>query len=139
MKTLKLLFILQTLLFTSISAQQKVDAGEIIKKINDNEKVFYENAVVSGNLNFTRLNNMHMMQSGNNPVYLSVVDAPVEFINCSFTGKVIASHWDEATKSSYFAHFKNKITFKNCQFKDKSDFQHSKFYEAAIFSGSAFT
>ena len=86
-KILMLLFIFPAAGFT----QKTVTAASIIASINNNAPVNITDAQVTGDLDFTRLANMKAESSSNSSekVYISTVNSPVSFTNCSFKGKCL--------------------------------------------------
>lgn len=143
---MRLLFIPAFLLFfTSASfAQQRIDAQEIIRQINQGQAVSYENVEISGDLDLTNLDNRRQSESssgwfGNsNDTYESSVEASVSFVNCTFLGDVIAYYHDDREEDTFIAHFEDDAVFRKCTFREASEFKYSEFSEDADFSGTVF-
>lgn len=147
--TMKKLTSLLLFLFVSatVFAQSRIDGREIIAKINRGEAVSYRNATISGNLDFTQLDNRKVEESKSGSwwnggdthrSYRSIVTVPVRFENCTFTGDVLAYYSLEDENETYNASFKEAASFENCAFERKSAFKYSHFEEGAVFSGCKF-
>ena len=131
-------------------AQTTVDAKEIIAKINRKQSVSYQNTVINGDLDLTNLANRKEKQdgfwNGNAHEFLSVVDVPVSFKNCTFTGKFLAYRSEETderklvnrSNTVYNTDFTEAVTIENCQFTDDAAFKYSTFNQRAIFTGNTF-
>ncbi|AKD03013.1 Pentapeptide repeat-containing protein [Pontibacter korlensis] len=127
-------------------AQTKVNASEIVAKINRGEAVSYRNARIVGDLDMTKLQNMKVKQDGKNSrEYTSTVTAPLSFVNCTFTGDVLAyltpSNEVKASKPSnevYNTNFEKDVLFENCNFEQKAAFKYSEFDGKASFMSSRF-
>ena len=157
----QLLFLLLLLPALAI-AQTKVDAKEIIAKINRGEEVNYKNARIEGNLDLTQLANRQLKKDTDtedqSKVYISTVKAPVSFVNCTFSGHVLGyfnpdnfdlsngstvrnltKSWvGEAKNEVYNANFEKEVKFLNCTFEQSSNFKYSEFKEGVSFAGSRF-
>lgn len=154
----KLILLIALFLFAGIlSAQTKVDAKEIWDKINIGDAVKYENVTIVGDLNIYKLDNLEHYESNS---YHCYINAPVEFINCTFKGKVLGYNhddWDDETLAVQFMDtaifekctferevtfkyttFKREVSFKGSRFDDEAEFKYSKFRKNADFSSSYF-
>ncbi|MCX2738324.1 pentapeptide repeat-containing protein [Pontibacter anaerobius] len=130
-------------------AQTKVNASEIIAKINRGEAVSYKNAEIVGDLDMTKLKNMKLVKGGdskyNSKEYASTVTAPLTFVNCTFTGDVLAYFNPENdinlkgnNSEVYNTNFEKDVLFENCTFKEKAAFKYSEFEGIASFMSSRF-
>lgn len=131
-------------------AQTTVDASDIINRINRKESVSYQNATITGDLDLTNLANRKEVREGSwhgdSREFLSVVEAPVSFKNCTFKGKVIAYHTDESDErrllsrnnTVYNADFAEAVTFENCTFNEDAAFKYSHFGQRALFTNNTF-
>jgi uncharacterized protein YjbI with pentapeptide repeats len=150
----------KTLLFLSllmmpflVEAQTRVNASEIIAKINRGEAVTYKNAVIVGDLDLTQLQNMKVVSKSDDSryrttEYLSTVTIPLTFVNCTFKGDVLAYHNPDMEglkvlgrnkkNEIYKTDFEKVVRFEDCEFEGKSAFKYSKFRENASFAGSGF-
>ncbi|KAA5542853.1 pentapeptide repeat-containing protein [Adhaeribacter rhizoryzae] len=157
-QVLLLLLLLPALSF----AQSRIDAKEIIARINRGEAVNYKNARIEGNLDFTQLANKKLKKETDtedqSKVYISTVVAPISFTNCTFSGHVLGyfnpdnfdlsnggtvrnltrSWVGEAKNEVYNANFEKEVTFLNCTFEQSSNFKYSEFKEGVSFAGSRF-
>ncbi|QCR23832.1 pentapeptide repeat-containing protein [Pontibacter sp. SGAir0037] len=127
-------------------AQTKVNASEVLDKINRGEAVSYRDAEIIGDLNMTRLENMKLKKKGSNE-YISTVVAPVSFVNCTFRGDVLAYEnsgsgsfnlLGNSSDEVYNTDFEKEVRFENCEFKKKSALKYSHFNGTASFAGSRF-
>ncbi|GAB3990967.1 hypothetical protein GCM10028807_19550 [Spirosoma daeguense] len=148
MKLLTTLLFIATAL-TPTLAQTTVSAKEIIEKLNRKEAVTYQDATITGDLDLTSLANRKEVRDGNwgdSQHYLSVVEAPITFRNCTFQGKFLAYRTEEdgvrkVLKNSnivYNADFPEAVTVENCKFEDDATFKYSNFSQRAIFTGNTF-
>ncbi len=130
-------------------AQAKVNASEILARINRGEAVNYKNAEIVGDLDMTKLQNMKLVKGGdskyNTAEYLSTVTAPLTFINCTFTGDVLGYYnpdnevnLKKSKNEVYNTNFEKDVLFENCDFKQKAAFKYSKFEGKASFVSSRF-
>jgi len=138
MKTLPVLLLILSPLFTF--AQNKVNAEEIIRKIDNGESVRYENVEVVGELDFLSVKDVtKKRKSGNDQdVYEYHIRSSVRFNNCTFSDDAIAYFYDEGDKSLHNAIFYEDVVFTNCEFEEESAFKYVKFHQMADFSGSVF-
>ena len=138
-------------LFSDTSPVQ-IESYKLIDQMKNGNAVKYENKVFIGNLDFTELYDKHNLisedqetikekiisyfidinVSGNEIKY--DVDVPVEFINCTFQGKVIGWVNDEETGASYNAVFQNETIFVKCIFIEEVLFKYSEFNGPTDFS-----
>ena len=124
-------------MFSSLFAGRQVKSQEILDKINNRISIKYEDIIVDGNLNFTSmydnntvvptadktmlekvLNIFINIDVKENKEIISNIEVPVEFLNCTFTGKVIGWENDDDNEISYKAVFKDNAIFSKCIFKD---------------------
>lgn len=129
-------------------AQKTVDAKEIIGKINRKEAVTYQNVTVSGDLDLTSLANRKEIRDGNwgdQENYLSTVEVPLSFKNCTFKGKFLAYRTEDregkllrANNIVYNTDFTEAVTIEGCQFEDNAAFKYSHFGQRAIFTDNTF-
>ncbi|MVM40831.1 hypothetical protein GO730_29275 [Spirosoma sp. HMF3257] len=131
-------------------AQSTIDAKDIIAKINRKEPISYQNVTITGDLDLTNLANRKEVREGSwkgdSREYLSVVEVPLTFKNCTFTGKFLAYHTDEqdgrrifnTNNIVYNADFPEAVTIDGCTFKDDATFKYSLFSQRAIFTNNKF-
>jgi uncharacterized protein YjbI with pentapeptide repeats len=138
----KSIFLFLLLLPALAWAQAAIDAKEIVGKINRGEAVSYRNATISGTLDLTQLDNRKRREEpgkwDDSKTYVSTVQAPVSFTNCTFAGDVLAYYHLEAEEEAHTADFDGNVVFENCTFKGKSAFKYSRFARGASFAGSRF-
>jgi len=131
------------------------DAGEILADLKAGKNIFIENKTVSGDLDFTGLDNT--VREGKMVTRCYIAPA-ITFINCVFTGKI--STYKNIDENITLCDFAKSITFSECQFKEevtmresiihgnasflksffikKSTFEGSRFMGECIFSGANF-
>lgn len=137
-------FCLITVASTTL-AQSRIMASDIIRQINEGRAIDYSNVEIEGDLDFTDLENrrpessMTNWFSGDHRTFESTVEVPVSFTNCTFLDDVLAYYNLERDKETYKAHFEKDVVFKNCIFKEGSEFKYSEFSGAATFAGSTFS
>ncbi len=147
MKTLMAALLLAFSTVAPTLAQKTVDAKEIIEKINRKEAVSYQNVTITGDLDLTSLANQREVREGNwqgeSQSFLSVVETPLTFRNCTFQGKVLAYRTEESklvkiTSKVYNTDFDEAVTVEDCQFEDDAAFKYSTFSQRALFTGNTF-
>ncbi|OKL38892.1 pentapeptide repeat-containing protein [Pontibacter flavimaris] len=130
-------------------AQTKVNASEILAKINRGEAVSYQNAEITGDLDMTKLQNMKLVKGGDNKYntkeYVSTVTVPLSFVNCTFSGNVLgyfnpdnAVNLKNSKNEVYNTHFEKDVVFENCQFQQQAAFKYSEFEGDVSFMSSRF-
>jgi len=145
MRTILKFFFAICLLPAAAIAQKTVTAESIIESINNNTAVALNGVEVAGDLDFTRLKNMkEESHQSSEKIYISTVNVPVRFVNCTFSGKVLGYFNPDATipiaKSHvvYNANFTGDVNFENCSFKKAVSFKYSEFEDKVSFAGSKF-
>ncbi|GAB3739451.1 pentapeptide repeat-containing protein [Spirosoma lituiforme] len=150
MKTILLSFLLACAAVAPVLAQGTVSASDIMAKINRREAVSYQNTTITGDLDLTSLANRREVHDGNwrgeSQEFLSTVDVPLTFKNCTFKGKFLAYRTDRQeerkllsmTNRVYNTDFTEAVTIVGCQFTDDAAFKYSTFSQRAIFTDNAF-
>lgn len=132
----KIFFTVSLILLSAIVfSQTKVNAKEILKKINNGEKVHYKNCEITGNLHLYDLDNLDHEKDN---MYYSFAKAEVIFENCTFRGKVLGYFYDEYEKEVSAVQFEDEVAFRNCVFRKEVNFKYTEFGKQADFSGSKF-
>ena len=126
-------------------AQKTVTAASIIQSLNSNQPVSIRDAEITGDLDFTNLNNKKLEESNSdNKVYISTIGVPVTFSNCTFTGKVLGYYNPDYDKpfvknsTVYNANFTADANFENCTFQRNISFKYTLFSNKVSFAGSSF-
>ncbi|GAB3960037.1 hypothetical protein GCM10028805_57230 [Spirosoma harenae] len=129
-------------------AQTTVDAKDIMAKINRKEAVSYQNATITGDLDLTSLANRKEIRDGNwgdSQHYLSIVDVPMTFKNCTFKGKFLGYRTDDqdgklfrVSNTVYNTDFPESVTIEGCTFEDDATFKYSHFDQKAVFTNNTF-
>lgn len=129
---------------SSLKASE-IDAATIIKLINSGKPVALEGKTITGDIDFTCLKNQ---SSENGKTIRMYIDQPLSFVNCTFTGKIICSGFDNEkmyrrctfAKNLIFTScvFKEEVSFKESDVRGIADFSHSVFEKKADFSSIYF-
>lgn len=145
-KTLQLMLLLCAMVFTtSLTAQTKVKASDIMEAMKKGEDVSYENVTVSGILDFTYMDEKlddlprrsRWWRNGDNEVE-EYIESKVTFKNVVFEDDVLAYYHDKRSKYTFTADFEKQVIFENCDFKRNAMFKYSTFEDGASFAGSSF-
>lgn len=120
-------------------AQTRVDAREIIGKINRGQPVTYRNAEISGDLDLTAMANQRVKSgaSSSQTFYVNTVGVPLQFTGCTFAGAVVATRQPGHTEI-FYTEFAGDTRFQDCVFKGETEFRHAVFAGGATFDGSRF-
>ena len=150
MKTLITSLLLAVAGLAPALAQSTVDAKDIIAKINRKEIISYQNTTIVGDLDLTNLANRKEVREGSwkgdSQEFLSVVEVPVSFKNCTFKGKFLAYRTDQQEERRlinrnnivYNTDFTEAVTVENCTFDENAAFKYSNFAQRAMFTGNTF-
>lgn len=149
MKTLFLSLLIACAAVAPVLAQRTVDAKEIIDRINRKESISYQNITITGDVDLTGLANRKAVRDGNwrgeSQEFLSMVDVPLTFKNCTFKGKFLAYRAEDQdgrllkmSNKVYNTDFNEAVTFENCTFNDDAAFKYSNFSQRAIFTDNNF-
>lgn len=142
--------ILMLLLFGIFSvrafAQKSVTAEDIMVDIREGKSISYENATITGDLDFTymadKLSDLperkKWWNNGSSNEVDESIDVKISFVNCTFEGDVLAYIHDDRSGYTFTADFDRDVSFKGCEFKRKAMFKYSDFDGDANFSGSKF-
>ena len=132
-----------TVLMPSL-AQKTVDARDILAKINRKEAISYQNTTITGDLDLTGLANRKEVR-GDQDSYLSTVEVPLTFKNCTFKGKFLAYRSEDNDRklmswnnTVYNTNFTEPVSIEDCQFAEDAAFKYSVFSQRASFSGNTF-
>ena len=145
-KTIQLVLLLCAMLFsTGLSAQNKVDAADIMEAMKNGEDVSYENVTITGVLDFTYMDEKFdelprkskWWRNGDNEVE-EQIESSVSFKNVVFEDDVIAYYHDRRSGYTFTADFERSVTFEACEFKRDAMFKYSTFEEGASFAQAMF-
>lgn len=116
---------------------ETVSADEVIEKLNKGEDVYYENTLIKGELDFTkvdaelvitdRVESIDIDKIYSNTIY---IDSEISFIDCVFEGEITTyrkEKRDNYSKNVYKIIFEEKITFLNSEFKSRINFFETVF------------
>ena len=107
------------------NAQNRVRAEDIIDLINDGKPVRFQNAVISGDLDFSSiedvtpnepLRRLRAGRFGSTQSYSCHVESEISFINCTFLGDVLAYVHIDRRNETYNAVFYEDVIFEGCEF-----------------------
>ncbi|RDC65466.1 pentapeptide repeat-containing protein [Adhaeribacter pallidiroseus] len=151
MKNVVYAFLLIIIVSGGVAAQTNVAASEVMAQINRGQAVSYKNVEITGDLNLTQLNNKQLKEQPEemqpNKVFISTVTAPLNFTNCTFTGKVLAYFNPDQGRINlnnngdsevYSTNFAKEVRFNNCTFQQDAIFKYSEFKQEVSFAGSHF-
>jgi len=113
--------------------QKTIESKEILEKINNKENIYYENAIIKGNLDFTNL--ISQIRIGKN-MYRSYIDSVLVFENCIFEDKIIGFKKDG--NDLYFTTFLKDLNFSNSRFNNSLEFIFTHFQTHLDFSYATF-
>ncbi len=131
---------------TTIIAQTRVNASDIMRDIKSGKNIAYNNVTIVGDLDFTfmdeQLNKLpkrkrRFWNNSNNKIEKQIT-GKVSFKNCTFVDNVFAYIHDEDSGYTFVANFDDVAIFKNCVFKEMAMFKYSNFRTNADFSDSKF-
>jgi uncharacterized protein YjbI with pentapeptide repeats len=149
MKKTALFCILLLILPVAILAQTRVNARDIIDRIDDGKSVKYENVEIVGDLDFTSVKEVtpdrskgsrrnKWFRNNETDSYSCHVRSPITFINCIFNDDVLAYVHDDWEEATYNAVFHEETIFRGCEFKGASAFKYVKFKQNADFTNARF-
>jgi len=139
-------FFLILFITSSLFAQQKIKASDILNDMKKGKTISYENVTITGILDMTymddKLPNLprkhKWYKNGSSNSIEEKIESKILFVNCVFEDDVLAYIHDEDSGYTFIADFENDVRFKNCQFKRNAMFKYSDFEGNADFSGSKF-
>ena len=144
-RTITLLLVFLLAASVGYLSAQRVNASEIIAKINAGEAVSYTGVTIVGDLDMTKLDNTREAGFENKgKEFLAVVRVPLRFVDCTFEDKVLGyvsnngMGWNSGNNPVYNTDFREAVVFENCRFEDDAHFKYSEFNEGASFRGSEF-
>lgn len=114
------------------STSKTVSASRVIETIRKREMVQLENMTIEGNLDFTTLAT-YPETAGRRK---AVIESPVFFKNCVFTGKVLG--FSQQNGQTTLCDFRKNLSFLNCTFTAEVNFQSVTVAGLACFSKSQF-
>jgi len=145
-RTLQLMLLLCAMVFTtSLSAQTKVAASDIMDAMRKGENITYENVTVTGILDFTYMDEKfedlprrsRWWRNGDNEVE-EQIESRISFKNVVFEDDVIAYYHDKRSGYTFTADFERSVSFEACEFRRDAMFKYSTFEEGANFAESEF-
>ena len=147
MKALKIFIVLMLCMVPVFSlAQTRVQAEDILDQINAGQDVIYKNAVIIGDLDFRTLDDV----TADKPLRKSRVGrlstqsfschvrSSLSFIDCTFTGDVLAYLHIDRKNETYNAVFYEDVSFEGSEFEEASAFKYAKFLRKANFKNTTY-
>lgn len=156
MKKIATLTLILFLLPALLPAQQQVEAEDILKQLNQGKAVKLENAEIVGDLELIYLEEVTEKKPDGRKttwaeikkeqrrrwhstrVFWAHVRSPLVFINCTFTGHVLAYEHKDRINETYNVVFHEDVTFEGCRFQEKSAFKYCVFEESASFKETSY-
>jgi uncharacterized protein YjbI with pentapeptide repeats len=131
------------LISASAAAQSRIDAGNILRSIDDGKTVGYRNVEILGDLDLTSIRDMvpdkdDTRSRNSTRVFWYHVRTPLIFVDCTFRGDVIAYRHDDRKNETHNAVFHEDVSFRGCEFRKASAFKYSKFHKGADFSSTTY-
>jgi uncharacterized protein YjbI with pentapeptide repeats len=142
-----LLPLLPCVLFAcTLTAQSTISAAKLIDQINSGADIALTNATITGDLDFTRINDRKQENSGSwgsTESYRYHVRVGLSFVNCTFEGNVVGYRNEGEGKMSsngplHNADFHKDVLFRDCMFKESVNFKYTTFHQDADFPGAKF-
>lgn len=133
-----ILLVLPSLVFSQENKETIVKASDIIKSLNKGEDVFYENAVIKGDLDLTTLKkkSKSIIWDYEYTIYL---DSQICFKNCIFEGNLIAGtgyyYESDIPKDIISIVFEKNVIMMSCEIKGDTVFSHAEFNGKSHFEG----
>ena len=137
-----------------LPAQQTIAAEDIISQINENQPVNLSDVTVIGDLRLVDVANQHLENSRSNiydsqDIYHCVVEVPLLFENCTFTGDIVGFENLEQEDKVLNAFMEQGVVFRNCtvegemlmkyaEFEREADFSNTRFLDYAQFKYTSF-
>ncbi len=127
-------------------AQSQIDADEILALIDQGKPVFFENAIITGTLDFSLLKERTLKRETRgfwdifirrDRIYETHIRTSVTFINCIFEDDVLGYLYSDRHKELYNAIFHDDVKFTGCEFKGNTHFKYTQFRGKADFSATA--
>ena len=130
----------------SINAQRTINASDIMKDVKSGKNITYNNVTIVGDLDFTFMDEKldklpkrkRFWNNNSSNKIEELVTGKVSFKNCTFQDNVFAYIHHEDSGYTFVANFDDTVVFKNCTFKEESQFKYSNFRTNADFSDSKF-
>ena len=145
-RTFQILLLLCAMAFsTSLVAQEKISATEIMSAIKEGKDISYKGVTVTGVLDFTfmeeKLDELprksRWWRNGDNEVK-EFIESKISFQDVIFEDDVLAYYHDKRSGYTFTADFENSLQFENCKFTRDAMFKYSTFEQGANFAGSTF-
>lgn len=139
MKQFSTVVLMLLVIVTSCKAQPKdniknsVPVKKIIQTINNQKPVLIKDKIITGDLDFSKVETHYTFSSSNE---VAQVNVPITFLNCIFMGKVTSTSALEHT--TFTTHFSNNVTFEACDFRGETSFDNALVDGMLNFTGAIF-
>lgn len=117
-------------------AQTTISAGALLAQIERGESVNLEGAIITGDLDFTQLNNKkkggsYGIRNGAVREYIAQVTAPITLTNCTLQGRIRtrSEEQDGRVRREYFTAFRAPLILENCRLQGDAAFESLTFDE----------
>ncbi len=146
MKTIKIFIVLMLAVPIFSLAQSRVQVEDVLDQINAGQDVSYKNAVIVGDLDFRALKDvtadkpLRKLKIGrfSSQSFSCHVRSSLSFIDCTFTGDVLAYLHIDKKNETYNAVFYEDVSFEGCEFEKTSAFKYAKFMKKANFVNTTY-
>lgn len=146
MKAIKIFIVLMLAVPIFSLAQTRVQAEDVIDRINAGQDVSYKNVVIIGDLDFRTIDDvtadkpLRKLRIGrlSSQSYSCHVRSSLSFIDCTFTGDVLAYVHLDKKNETYNAVFYEDVSFEGCEFEEASAFKYAKFLKKANFENTSY-
>lgn len=106
---------------------------KIIQTINSQKPVLVKDKIITGDLDFSKVETHYTFSSSNE---VAQVKVPITFLNCIFMGKVSTTSVLEHT--TFTTHFSDNVTFEACDFRGETSFDNALVDGMLNFTGAIF-
>ncbi len=110
-----------------------ITAKEIVSKISKKKPTIYKDCIITGKLDFTKVNELTVVGSGH---LVAEIDIPIVFINCIFLDSVTSV--GTYSNAAITTRFLKQVVFEDCDFRNSLNMENSLFEYTVNFAYSIF-
>ncbi len=110
-----------------------ITAKEIVSKISKKKPTIYKDCIITGKLDFTKVNELTVVGSGH---LVAEIDIPIVFINCIFLDSVTSV--GTYSNAAITTRFLKQVVFEDCDFRNSVNMENSLFEYTVNFAYSIF-
>lgn len=110
-----------------------ITAKEIVSKISKKKPTVYKDCIITGKLDFTKVNELTVVGSGH---LVAEIDIPIVFINCIFLDSVTSV--GTYSNAAITTRFLKQVVFEDCDFRNSLNMENSLFEYTVNFAYSIF-